>query len=121
MTREQHQRIARAAAILAIANGPKTAAIIDEAGEAGDRWRAVRRWRGEPRNPSGTRRTLTQPLALQSTALRVALRSSGGNSVSYTMLFELLTLAIHLFKNTLAGQLGFAATLTEPNPRVFSE
>jgi hypothetical protein len=37
------------------------------------------------------------------------------------MLFELLTLAIHLFKNTLAGQLGFAATLTEPNPRVFSE
>jgi hypothetical protein len=103
MTREQHQRIARDAAILAIANGPKTAAIIDEAGEA------------------GTRRTLTQPLALQSTALRVALRSSGGNSVSYTMLFELLTLAIHLFKNTLAGQLGFAATLTEPNPRVFSE
>jgi hypothetical protein len=76
---------------------------------------------GKPRNPSGTRRTLTQPLALQSTALRVALRSSGGNSVSYTMLFELLTLAIHLFKNTLAGQLGFAATLTEPNPRVFSE
>jgi hypothetical protein len=37
------------------------------------------------------------------------------------MLFELLTLAIHLFKNTLAGQLDFAATLTEPNPRVFSE
>jgi hypothetical protein len=51
MTREQHQRIARAAAILAIANGPKTAAIIDEAGEAGDRWRAVRRWRGEAEEP----------------------------------------------------------------------
>jgi len=37
------------------------------------------------------------------------------------MLFELLALPIHLFKNSLAGQFGFAATLTEPNPRVFSE
>jgi hypothetical protein len=35
-----------------------------------------------------------------------------GNSVRYTMLFELLSLAIHHFKNTLAGQFGFAATLT---------
>jgi hypothetical protein len=43
-----------------------------------------------------------------------------GNSVRYTMLFELLALAIHLFKNTLAGQLGFSATLAEPNPCVFS-
>jgi hypothetical protein len=37
------------------------------------------------------------------------------------MLVELLALAIHLVKNTLAGQFGFAATLAEPNPRVFSE
>jgi hypothetical protein len=37
------------------------------------------------------------------------------------MLFELLALPIHLFKNTLAGQLGFPATLTGPNPCVFSE
>jgi hypothetical protein len=44
-----------------------------------------------------------------------------GISVRYTMLFELLSLAIHLFKNTLAGQFGFAATLTEPSPCVFSE
>jgi hypothetical protein len=44
-----------------------------------------------------------------------------GISVRYTMLFELLSLAIHLFKNTLAGQFGFAATLTEPNPCVLSE
>jgi hypothetical protein len=42
-------------------------------------------------------------------------------SVRYTMLFELLPLAIHPFKNTLAGQFGFAATLTEPNPCVLSE
>jgi hypothetical protein len=37
------------------------------------------------------------------------------------MLIELLSLAIHLFKNTLAGQFGFASALTEPNPYVFSE
>jgi hypothetical protein len=37
------------------------------------------------------------------------------------MLFELSALAIHLFKKTLARQFGFAATLTEPNPCVFSE
>jgi hypothetical protein len=43
------------------------------------------------------------------------------NGVRYTMLFELLTLPIHLFKNTLARQFGLAATLTEPNPCVFSE
>jgi hypothetical protein len=35
--------------------------------------------------------------------------------------FALLALAIHLFKNALAGQLGCAPTLTEPYPRVFSE
>jgi len=44
-----------------------------------------------------------------------------GNSVRYAMIFELLSLVIHLFKNTLAGQFGFAATLAEPNPCVFSE
>jgi hypothetical protein len=37
------------------------------------------------------------------------------------MLFERLSLAIHLFENTLTGQFGFAATLAEPNPWVFSE
>jgi hypothetical protein len=37
------------------------------------------------------------------------------------MRFALLALAIHLFQNTLAGQLGCAATLTEPDPCVFSE
>jgi hypothetical protein len=37
------------------------------------------------------------------------------------MLFALLTLIIHLFKQTLAGQLGFASALAEPNPCVFSE
>jgi hypothetical protein len=37
------------------------------------------------------------------------------------MLIELLALAIHLFKNTLAGQFGFAATLAGPKPCVFSE
>jgi len=36
------------------------------------------------------------------------------------MLFE-LALAIHLFKNALAGQFSFAATFAEPNPCVFSE
>jgi hypothetical protein len=44
-----------------------------------------------------------------------------GNNVLYTMLFELQALAIHQFKNTLAGQFGFATTFTEPNPCVFSE
>jgi ABC-type microcin C transport system permease subunit YejE len=44
-----------------------------------------------------------------------------GISVRYTMLFELLSLEIHLFKNALAGQLGRATTLTEPNPCVLSE
>jgi len=43
------------------------------------------------------------------------------NSVLYTMLAELLLLVIHLFKNTLAGQFGFASALAEPNPCVFSE
>jgi hypothetical protein len=43
-----------------------------------------------------------------------------GNSVSFTKLFEPLSFAIYLFKNTLAGQFGFAATLTKPNSRVFS-
>jgi hypothetical protein len=36
------------------------------------------------------------------------------------MLFE-RALEIHLFKNALAGQFGFATTLTEPNPCVLSE
>jgi hypothetical protein len=44
-----------------------------------------------------------------------------GNNVPYTMLFELLALGIHQFKNTLAGQFGFATTFTEPNPCVLSE
>ena len=44
-----------------------------------------------------------------------------GISVRYTMLFEPLALPIHLFKNTLAGEFGCAATPTEPNPCVFSE
>jgi len=44
-----------------------------------------------------------------------------GISVRYTMLFGQLSLAIHLFKNTLARQFGFASALTEPNPCVFSE
>ena len=35
------------------------------------------------------------------------------------MLVELLALPVHHFKNTLAGQFGFASALTEPNPRVF--
>jgi hypothetical protein len=38
-----------------------------------------------------------------------------------TTFFEALALAIHLVKNTLAGQFSFAATLAEPNPCVFSE
>jgi hypothetical protein len=37
--------------------------------------------------------------------------------VRYTMLFELLSLAIHLFKHTLAGQFGFASALAEPKRR----
>jgi hypothetical protein len=44
-----------------------------------------------------------------------------GNGVRYTMFFELLSLAIHLFKKTLAGQFGLASALAEPNPCVFSE
>jgi len=38
-----------------------------------------------------------------------------------TMLVELMSLAIHQFKNTLAGQFSFASALTEPNARMFSE
>jgi hypothetical protein len=37
------------------------------------------------------------------------------------MLFELVTLPIHLFKHTLAGQFGFASALAGPNPCMFSE
>jgi hypothetical protein len=37
------------------------------------------------------------------------------------MLFELVSLGIHLVKNTLAGQFGFASALAGPNPCVFSE
>jgi hypothetical protein len=37
------------------------------------------------------------------------------------MLFELLSLAIHLFKNALAGQFGFASALAEPNSCMSSE
>jgi hypothetical protein len=44
-----------------------------------------------------------------------------GIRVRYTMVFEALVLAIHLIKNALAGQFGFAATLPEPNPSVLSE
>jgi hypothetical protein len=41
--------------------------------------------------------------------------------VRCTMLIELMSLAIHQFKNTLAGQFGFASALTEPNACMFSE
>jgi hypothetical protein len=37
------------------------------------------------------------------------------------LLVEPLSLAIHLFKNALAGQFGFASALTEPNACMFSE
>jgi len=37
------------------------------------------------------------------------------------MFFEALALAIHLIKNALAEQFGFAATLAEPMPCVFFE
>jgi hypothetical protein len=44
-----------------------------------------------------------------------------GISVRCTMIFEPLSLAIHLVKNTLAGQFGFASALAEPNPCMFFE
>jgi hypothetical protein len=38
-----------------------------------------------------------------------------GICVHCTMFLELLSLASHLFENALAGQLGFASALAEPN------
>jgi hypothetical protein len=37
------------------------------------------------------------------------------------MRFTLLALAMHLFQNTLAGELSCAAALTKPDPCVLSE
>jgi hypothetical protein len=37
------------------------------------------------------------------------------------LLVELLALPVDLFKDSLAEQFGFAATLAKPNPSVFSK
>jgi len=86
-----------------------------------DRDEARRRWRGD--HPDGSAvdgfaglTTLIQVGSVQRRFVVVF-----GNSVRCTMLIELLALVIHLFKNTLAGQFDFAATLAGPKPCVFSE
>jgi hypothetical protein len=44
-----------------------------------------------------------------------------GNRVRSTVLFELLALPVHLFKDSLADQFGFASALYKPSPWVFSK
>jgi hypothetical protein len=128
MTKAQRQRIRRHAAVT-IANqaGPRlTIKRWPSVRHGGERCDVGEGNRAQPTRdcgrPSGTQRGFARRAThIQIGSVQCRFFFVFGISVRCTMILERLSLAIHLVKNTLAGQFGFASALAEPNPCMFFE